>query len=133
MHFVLEGVRKNDDLLARYRALVDEEQKAASMSEEFALVETTLTRAAELFERFDENNPTSEASKAIAAEHNALVTAELCDAISRLGSRLPLRTTMRFMELFQQEQTDFIFGIRRAPGNPRYIIGTAPEPAIPNR
>jgi hypothetical protein len=132
MHFILEGVRKNDDLLARYNALVAEEEKIASMSEEFALVESTLTRAAELLESVDESDPTGEANKAIAAQYNGLVTAELRDAIARLGSRLPLGTTMRFVELFRQEQVDFLFNIHRKPGHSNVIvIGQPPAPAVP--
>ena len=119
LSLVIKGERKSDGLLRRYRALIAGEKAAQP---ERALVESTLTRAAELRESFDESDPASEVNRTIAAELEALISPEVIAAVSKPGSRLTVSNILRFSEIFPPHLYDKLFGIRRVPGNPRHII-----------
>lgn len=117
---VIKGARRSEQLLERYKKLLAEEDRLASLSGEFALVETTLAQAAELRAGADEGG--SGVDQDIAAKMETLITPEAIAAVSKLGSRLTMSTISNFAAILPTHLFDRLFGIKRNPKNFHHVV-----------
>lgn len=74
-----------------------------------------------LYDRIPDEVPAAPDTR-LARELRAILSPELRAAVAAARSRLPLSLVDRFAELLPPKEFDALFGIRRAPGNPRKFV-----------